>query len=97
MKQEHVHTAPITGPYLPLANNESWLLGLSNNAQAAEFLGISPETLKQSRWTGLLFGVPAPHFIKSRRKVQYQNADLVAWVQRLPKYRSNAEADAVKQ
>lgn len=47
--------------------------------QAADYLGFRPATLRQSRWSGLLAGSPAPCHLTFGRSVRYQQADLEAW------------------
>ncbi len=44
--------------------------------QAARYLHCSPETLRKSRWTGLLFGRCCPRYIKLGRRVYYRRQTL---------------------
>ena len=54
---------------------------LLDNYQSANFLGFSPATMRNSRYTGLLAGVPAPSFRKiGRKSVRYERATLTAWL-----------------
>ena len=46
---------------------------------SAKFLDCAEQTLKQSRVTGKLFGVPAPKFIKLGNSVRYKRETLQAW------------------
>jgi len=61
---------------------------------ASVYLAINDGTkdgLKKSRCTGLLWGFPAPMFIKTGRKVLYRKSDLDAFLEQLPKFQNNAE------
>lgn len=54
---------------------------LLSTEQAAKYLGYSPRTLKQSRTSDILCGVPAPIFRRIGTKtVRYKKTDLDAWV-----------------
>ena len=53
-------------------------------AQAAEFLGYSPQTLKVSRCTGILAGVDSPKYIKMGKRIRYQIPALEDWVNQFP-------------
>jgi hypothetical protein len=48
--------------------------------EAADFLGLQPATLRQSRWTGKLAGVSAPVFIRMGRNIRYRADDLNTWL-----------------
>ncbi|MGM0988501.1 MAG: helix-turn-helix domain-containing protein [Pseudomonadota bacterium] len=48
--------------------------------EAADFLGLQPATLRQSRWTGQLAGVKAPPFIRMGRNIRYRAEDLDEWL-----------------
>lgn len=49
--------------------------------QAAAYLGFKSSTLKLSRITGTLGGVPAPEFVRmGRRKIVYTREALDRWV-----------------
>jgi hypothetical protein len=50
----------------------------SNNA--ANFLGYSDNTLRNSRYTGTLAGVDAPPHIKLGKSVRYSIEDLNHWL-----------------
>ena len=49
---------------------------LLTNVEAAEYLGISPDTLNQSRWSG----INCPPYVKLGRSVRYRMPDLEAYV-----------------
>lgn len=52
------------------------------NQDAARWLGVSPERLRQSRSTGTLCGRPAPAFLRlgTRSRVRYKVETLRAWL-----------------
>lgn len=50
------------------------------NSEAANYLGFSPNTLNNSRTTGLLGGVKAPSFAKIGKSVRYDQNDLEEWL-----------------
>ena len=52
---------------------------LNSNNESAHYLGCAPNTLKQSRVSGKLFGVKAPPYIKLGRTVRYKTNTLVKW------------------
>jgi hypothetical protein len=55
--------------------------GLNNN-EAAAYLGFAPYTLRRSRTTGKLAGVPPPKYRKiGRRKVVYMISWLDEWLE----------------
>ena len=47
--------------------------------EAAELLNCSPHSLNQSRSNGLLFGQPAPLYIKIGKTVRYKRSTLIKW------------------
>lgn len=49
--------------------------------QAAKLLGCASATLRQSRWSGILYGNPAPRWLKIGRVVRYDLADLERWLE----------------
>jgi predicted DNA-binding transcriptional regulator AlpA len=55
---------------------------LLNTNQAAEYLSVSPETLKSSRFKKSLFGVEAPKHMKIGNAIRYTQEDLDAWIDR---------------
>lgn len=64
---------------------------LLTSEQAAKFLGIQPTTLKQSRYTGILLGEPAPPFIKMGRSTRYKLSVLLEFRDQFPEYRNTSE------
>jgi len=53
---------------------------LLSTKDAAPYTGTSADALKISRSTGLLFGLPAPKYIKIGRTVRYKKSTLQAWL-----------------
>ncbi len=51
-----------------------------NTHDAARYLSFSSNTLRISRVTGVLDGVPAPAYRKIGRKVVYDRVVLDAWI-----------------
>lgn len=52
-----------------------------DNEDAARFLSVSPERLRQSRVLGSLCGVPCPPWLKLGSRVRYRVADLRQWME----------------
>jgi len=48
---------------------------LLSNSEAAEFLGMSPDTLPRWRWEGV-----GPAYLKVGRSIKYRLADLEAFL-----------------
>ncbi|MFT6437489.1 MAG: hypothetical protein ACJAVI_005563 [Candidatus Azotimanducaceae bacterium] len=59
--------------------------------EAASFLGVSPVTLKQSRHTGILFGKPAPPFIRLNRSVRYKFSSLRTFIEQFQEYQNTSQ------
>lgn len=59
---------------------------LYTSKEAAHYIGISDNTLRQYRLNGT-----GPLFIKKGKRVSYQKCDLDDWLGSLPKYQSVAE------
>jgi predicted DNA-binding transcriptional regulator AlpA len=53
---------------------------LANTHECADKLGFASSTIRMSRVTGLLAGVPAPTYRKIGRKVAYDHAILDQWL-----------------
>jgi hypothetical protein len=53
---------------------------------AARLIGAAPSSLKQSRYTGVLFGQPAPTFIKMGRSTRYKLSVLLEFIDQFPEY-----------
>ncbi|AKS22509.1 hypothetical protein ABH19_00140 [Leptospirillum sp. Group II 'CF-1'] len=48
---------------------------LLSNSEAAEFLGMSPDTLPRWRWAGI-----GPAYLKVGRSIKYRREDLEAFL-----------------
>ena len=53
---------------------------LFNNDEAAAYVGFKPRTLNNSRYTGVLGGVPAPKYKKLGKAVRYTKQSLDLWL-----------------
>ena len=61
------------------------------NKEAALYVGCAPNSLKQSRVTGLLFGVPAPAFLKMGYNIRYKLATLDEWLSQFSEKQNTAQ------
>lgn len=52
---------------------------LLSTIEAAEYMGYAEITLRNSRYSGLLSGVPAPKFSNIGRRIVYRKSDLDKW------------------
>jgi predicted DNA-binding transcriptional regulator AlpA len=59
--------------------------------QTAKELSLAEITVRNSRTSGLLCGVPAPKFRKIGRKVVYFKKDIDDWLAALPAYQNTSE------
>lgn len=62
----------------------------NGSKETAYILGVHPDTLRKSRCTGTLFGVPAPRHIKIGYTVQYTLEDLITWLEESNKNEAEA-------
>ena len=71
---------------------DRWL----NEKEAAKMLGTTAGNLRRARCDGWLYkDVEGPPFIKpSERKVVYSENDLIEYMKRVPRFRSNADYHA---
>jgi hypothetical protein len=53
---------------------------LLTNVQAAEILSCTPNSLKQSRYDGILFSNPAPSFLKLGSCIRYKPNTIKKWL-----------------
>ena len=61
-----------------------------NTNNASRYLGVcSPYTLKLSRSTGKLLGLPAPEYLRVGRSIAYETEKLDAWIERHASRQSN--------
>ena len=56
---------------------------LLTSKEAATYLGYSDDTMKHSRVSGTLGGVPAPKHVKLKMAVRYPIEELDKWVEEL--------------
>lgn len=64
---------------------------LVTEKQAAPMVGCSAASLKQSRHTGILFGRPAPPFVKMGRSARYKISTLLRFVSQFPEYQNTSQ------
>jgi hypothetical protein len=55
--------------------------GLANTHECGDALGFASSTIRMSRVTGVLAGVPAPTYRKIGRKVVYDRVILDQWLE----------------
>jgi len=78
----------------PKEHNDTPVL---RHAEAARYLGVSPNQLRLSRHTGELFkGYPTPAYIKVGKAVRYHKSTLDKWIGDLPEFQSTAEYQSAK-
>lgn len=53
---------------------------IMTSQEAADYLRIAEQTLRNSRSTGCLFGFETPPFMKLGHLVRYRKTDLDAWL-----------------
>lgn len=62
---------------------------LATEREAAQYLGCAPTTLRQSRWSGVLFGNPAPKHLKlGSRSIRYDLTTLDKWLSSITQERA---------
>ena len=67
------------------------------HAEAAQYLGVSPNQLRLSRHTGEPFkGISTPAYLKVGSAVRYRKSTLEKWLADLPEFHSTAEYHATK-
>ncbi len=67
-----------------------------SDVDAAKVLGSTSASLKQSRYTGVLFGRPAPKFIKMGRSAKYKLSTLLEFRDQFPEFQNTAEVHVAK-
>jgi len=70
---------------------------LLNEVEAAKVLGSTPSSIKQSRYTGELFGFPAPRYLKMGRSTKYRLSTLLEFRDQFPEFQNTAEAHCAKE
>jgi hypothetical protein len=64
---------------------------LLDELAASRVLGAARSSLKQSRYTGILFGKPSPPFLKCGRSARYKLSALLEFRDQFPEYRNTSE------
>ncbi|AXR07033.1 DNA-binding protein [Salinimonas sediminis] len=59
---------------------------LLTDSEAAGFLGSTKAALRQSRYSGKLFGVQAPPYLKLGHTVRYRQESLEDWLSSLSQF-----------
>jgi len=59
--------------------------------ETANFIGCAPNSLKQSRVSGRLFGVKAPAYIKLGRSVRYKRKTIEEWCDQFSEIENSGE------
>lgn len=59
---------------------------LLDEKEAALIIGAATPTLRKSRCTGTLFGLPAPKYLKLGRTIRYKLSVLNEWLETLEQY-----------
>ncbi len=70
---------------------------LLGDTEAAKVLGSTNSSMKQSRYTGQLFGRPAPKFIKMGRSAKYKLSTLLTFRDQFPEFQNTAEAHCAQE
>ncbi len=68
-----------------------------SDVEAAKVLDSTPASMKQSRYTGQLFGRPAPKFIKMGRSAKYKLSTLLTFRDQFPEFQNTAEAHCAQE
>jgi hypothetical protein len=74
---------PATLKYIKSAEPVRQLL---DEKQAALIIGTATPTLRKSRCTGKLFGLPTPTYLKLGRTIRYKVSVLNDWLESLDQY-----------
>jgi hypothetical protein len=67
---------------------------LADEIAAALYLKSTANTLKNSRSTGILWGVPAPKYLKCGRRILYRFSELDNWINQFGEFHNTGEAAA---
>lgn len=65
-----------------------------SNKEASQYIGCAPNSLKQSRVSGLLFGVPAPAFLKMGYNIRYKLTTLDDWLSQFTEKQNTAQINS---
>jgi hypothetical protein len=83
----HANIAPATIKYY----QETYgIKPLNCSKEIACFIGCTDDTLRKSRSSGYLFGIPAPRHIKLGVAVKYAIGDIIEWMETNNKNESEA-------
>lgn len=80
----------ITATVLKYYQDTYGIKSRNSTQKTAPFFGCSEYSLRKSRMTGSLFGVPAPRHVKIGYTVQYTLEDIVKWLEKNSKNESEA-------
>lgn len=70
---------------------------LLRHAEAAAYLGVSPDQLRISRHSGELFkGFATPPYLKMGHAVRYRKSTLDQWLAAIPEFKSTADYQSAK-
>ena len=64
---------------------------LLNDRQAGDVVGAAAATMKQARHTGMLFGEPAPTFVKLGRSTRYKLSVLLEFRDQFQEYQNTSQ------
>lgn len=81
-----------TSKHTPTTETPTPLTPLLDDHATAPLLGVSPATLRKSRVTGTLLGLPTPAFLKMGKTIRYKESDLQAWLDQFSTFANTAEA-----
>ena len=66
---------------------------LVTNEEASKILATTSNSLKVSRYTGLLYGRSAPPFVKlGTKKIAYRKSTLIRWIDQFPELPNTSAA-----
>jgi predicted DNA-binding transcriptional regulator AlpA len=81
-----------TSKHTPTTETPTPLTPLLDDHATAPLLGVSPATLRKSRVTGTLLGLPTPNFLKIAKTIRYRESDIREWLSQLSCFGNTAEA-----
>lgn len=70
------------------------LIELTENDVFPGLITAQPATARKARVTGILFGRPAPYFVKRGRSIRYRLSDVLAWLEAGEAFASTADVIA---
>ncbi len=81
-----------TSKHTPTTDTLALLNRLLDDHEAGLKLSAAATTMRKSRCTGILFGQPAPRFLKMGKTIRYRESDLQAWLDQFSTFANTAEA-----